>query len=93
MSEQIKWNEVADRAKKMTSLELSYAYLDAVKTAQTIGRTEMIGKDQGYYMDEASIYWAEMKSRDDSSSVRFFSLAKTVGFFGAIDNELDEFFQ
>ncbi len=59
----IDWNAKAAIARKMTLSELHYARLDCVKTARALGTAAMIGKDSGYYMDEASIYRTELDRR------------------------------
>tara|TARA_R110002167_G_scaffold93122_1_gene249765 strand:+ start:14216 stop:14428 length:213 start_codon:yes stop_codon:yes gene_type:complete len=67
MSQSINWNEVARIATTMTSNELHYGRLDCIKAGEAAWELEKAGiavsKDQGYYLDESSIYAAEQTRR------------------------------
>ena len=67
MKNVINWNEVARRATTMTAAELHYARMDCLDAGNAAWDLEKAGvavsKDQGYYMDEASIYAAEQTRR------------------------------
>ena len=65
-SQQIDWNAVQARAKKMSDDELEYAIRDCRAAAAAMGREPRAGKDQGYYDDEASVYSAELSKRKKS---------------------------
>tara|TARA_R110002153_G_scaffold66396_3_gene177499 strand:- start:530 stop:742 length:213 start_codon:yes stop_codon:yes gene_type:complete len=66
----INWNEVARIATTLTASELHYGRLDCIKAGEAAWELEKAGiavsKDQGYYMDEASIYAAEQTRRMNS---------------------------
>lgn len=59
----INWNQKQDAAKKMTTNQLVWAISDCVATAEAMGSAPMMGKDAGYYMDEASVYRTELAKR------------------------------
>jgi len=67
MARQLDWNATQARAREMTVPELHYAMLDCHKAAEAAWQLEKAGnrvdKTQGYYHDEASVYWSEMQRR------------------------------
>jgi len=63
MSQQINWTQVQDRAKHMTVAELTFAIADCGEAASAMGPGERVGKDQGYYLDEQSVYRSELAKR------------------------------
>ena len=61
----IDWNEVAERAGRMTDAQIHGALIDIRKTlpaARSLDRA-LGTDDEGYYMDEASIFRAEQLRR------------------------------
>jgi len=61
--ENIDWNAKQALAKKMSEEQLVWAMSDCRETARVMGRGPMFGKDASYYMDELSIYKAELDKR------------------------------
>jgi len=59
----LNWTATEARAKRMTDEQLTWAIDDCITTAQLLGPGEQIGKDQGYYHDEASVYRQELNRR------------------------------
>ena len=64
-TKQIDWNAVEKRAAEMSTLSLRFALVDIHETlphADDLDRLDG-GNRGGYYRDEASIYWRELKKR------------------------------
>ena len=63
----INWKAVEEKAKGMTSEELRFARLDCLEAGKVAWENEKAGvavsKNQGYYHDEAGIYFKELESR------------------------------
>lgn len=64
---QVNWAALEAKAKTMDLAALHYARLDCVKTARALAGSEVKGKDEGYYTDEASVYAREMGRRQTVS--------------------------
>jgi hypothetical protein len=64
MRKQIDWNAEAAKAKNMTNAQLWYAKRDAAETARLWNNpdTDPDG-NYGFYMDQVSVYHAEMNRR------------------------------
>jgi hypothetical protein len=69
MRPSLDWAATEARARQMTSAELHYAHRDCCKAAEALSGAEVIGKDEGYYRDEASVYWAEITRRQTKSKL------------------------
>lgn len=63
MKKVIDWNLKADLAAEKSDNALRYAYLDCVRTASLWAAADDPDDNGGYYHDEASIYYAELKKR------------------------------
>tara|TARA_R110000764_G_scaffold36736_1_gene81908 strand:+ start:1476 stop:1706 length:231 start_codon:yes stop_codon:yes gene_type:complete len=67
MKNVINWNEVARIATTMTCTQLHYARMDCLAAGNAAWDLEKSGiavsKDQGYYLDESSVYAAEQTRR------------------------------
>ena len=57
MEKTIDWNGKAEKARGMSDDELRYAIKDCYEAARA-------GMDEGYYSDEGSIYYTELKKRE-----------------------------
>ena len=57
MIKHLNWKEVEARAKEMTDYILVYSYMDCLDCIKQGVPNE------GYYYDEASVYWREMYKR------------------------------
>lgn len=65
------WTATQEKAHKMTIEALCYAIKDCQEAAEAAWDLERNGcrvdKSQGYYHDEASVYRAELKNREEVS--------------------------
>jgi hypothetical protein len=67
MTAALDWNATARRARAMTNEALEWSALDAADAARAADELERAGcrvsKSGGYYMDEATVYRAEIQRR------------------------------
>ena len=63
MAQTIDWTATEARAKRMGLAQLRYALSDCQHAARVVPE-DAIGKDAGYYRDEASVYFRELSRRD-----------------------------
>ena len=67
------WNTVAKRARAMSEAALMLAYVDATEASLALrGVPDGNGptKGEGYYRDEASVYFREMQLRQRKNHLR-----------------------
>lgn len=67
------WNTVAKRARAMSEAALMFAYVDATEASLALrGVPDGNGptKGEGYYRDEASVYFREIQLRKRGASLR-----------------------
>lgn len=61
------FSSLKTRARQMSTAALAYSITDCIKAAEAARALELAGcrvsKTEGYYMDEASVYSAELQRR------------------------------
>ncbi len=67
MKKVIDWKAKESLARKMSDDQLHHAFLDCVQTVSLWRWADDLNDDAGYYFDEASIYWRELKKRGKAS--------------------------